>query len=132
VATHGDTDASASDEKVALQFYRDPALVGDVTMTDIEGRRISTADLKGKVVIVNFWATWCPPCRAEIPDLVALQAKYGGQLQVIGVSQDEGPLDGVKRFAQTSVQPAQTLIRSDAANSAGFTGAGTVFGLSRG
>jgi len=48
---------------------------------------------------VNFWATWCPPCRAEIPDLVALQAAYGDRLQIIGVSQDEGPLDDVKRFA---------------------------------
>jgi len=99
VATHGDTDASASDEKVALQFYRDPALVGDVTMTDIEGRRISTADLKGKVVIVNFWATWCPPCRAEIPDLVALQQKYKDHLVIIGISDDDDPPAVVKKWA---------------------------------
>ena len=67
---------ASHDEKIALQFFRDPSPVGDVTMTDVDGRAISTAELKGKVVIVNFWATWCPPCRAEIPDLIALQNKY--------------------------------------------------------
>jgi thiol-disulfide isomerase/thioredoxin len=47
---------------------------------------------------VNFWATWCPPCRAEIPDLVALQEKYKDRLQIIGVSADEASVDEVKRF----------------------------------
>src|SRR5437899_2622437 len=98
VAAHSDTRAGASNEKIALQFYRDPSPVGDVTMTDVDGRRISSADWKGKVVIVNFWATWCPPCRAEIPDLVALQDKYRDQLLIVGISEDEGPVDEVKQF----------------------------------
>jgi peroxiredoxin len=67
--------------------------------TDLDGRQISTASLRGKVVLVNFWATWCPPCRAEIPDLVALQARYKDHLQIIGISQDSGSLDEVRRFA---------------------------------
>jgi thiol-disulfide isomerase/thioredoxin len=88
-----------ADEKLTLKFYRNPAPVADVTMQDLDGRTISTAALRGKVVLVNFWATWCPPCRAEIPDLVALQARYGDKVQVIGVSQDEGSVEVVKRFA---------------------------------
>jgi thiol-disulfide isomerase/thioredoxin len=68
-------------------------------MRDIDGRQISPAALRGKAVLVNFWATWCPPCRAEIPDLVALQAKYGDKVQIIGVSQDEGSVEVVRRFA---------------------------------
>jgi thiol-disulfide isomerase/thioredoxin len=99
VAAHGDADADAGGEKIALQFYRDPSPVGDVTMTDVEGRRISSADWKGKVVIVNFWATWCPPCRAEIPDLIKLQNKYKDQLQIIGISDDDDPPAVVKKWA---------------------------------
>ncbi|HKY20785.1 MAG TPA: TlpA disulfide reductase family protein, partial [Vicinamibacterales bacterium] len=53
----------------------------------------------GKVTIFNFWATWCPPCRAEIPDLAKLQERYKDQLIVIGVSSDEGPTELVSRFA---------------------------------
>lgn len=85
-------------EKVTLRFYRDPVSVSSVTMHDLDGRAISSANFEGKVTIVNFWATWCPPCRAEIPDLIALQKKYGDRLQIIGVSQDEGPIAGVRQF----------------------------------
>jgi len=95
VASHADHGAG----KIALQFYRNPITVADVTMKDVEGRTISTAALKGKVVIVNFWATWCPPCRAEIPDLVALQEKYKDQLQIIGISDDDDPPAVVKQWA---------------------------------
>ena len=63
--------------------------VAPFTVTDLDGKTISMADLKGKVVLVNFWATWCPPCRAEIPDLVRLQEKYRDKLVVLGISEDE-------------------------------------------
>ena len=59
----------------------------------------SSASWRGKVVLINFWATWCGPCRAEIPDLVALQAKYPDRLQILGISEDEGSTEPVKRFA---------------------------------
>jgi len=86
-------------EPVTLRFFRDPKPAPMFAVTDIDGRELSTASLRGKVVIVNFWATWCGPCRAEVPDLVALQAKYKDTLQVIGVSEDEAGVDVVKRFA---------------------------------
>jgi thiol-disulfide isomerase/thioredoxin len=86
-------------EPIALQFYRDPSPVPTVSMTDLNGRVISSESWRGKVTIVNFWATWCPPCRAEIPDLVALQKKYGDRLQIIGVSEDEDSVDVVKQWA---------------------------------
>jgi thiol-disulfide isomerase/thioredoxin len=54
---------------------------------------------RGRIALVNLWATWCPPCRAEIPDLIALQEKYRDQVQVIGVSQDEVGPDAVRKFA---------------------------------
>ena len=94
-ADHGDHDGG----KMTLQFYKNPPAVADVTMTDLDGRTISTASLKGKVVIINFWATWCPPCRAEIPDLIKLQQKYKDQLQIIGISDDDDPPATVKKWA---------------------------------
>jgi thiol-disulfide isomerase/thioredoxin len=91
--------AHGSGSKIALQFYRSPAPVGAVSMTDIDGKAISSSDWVGKVVIVNFWATWCPPCRAEIPDLIALQNKYKDQLVILGVSDDDDPPETVKKWA---------------------------------
>ena len=86
-------------ERATLRFFRDPKPAPAFTVRDLDGREIAPASLRGKVVIVNFWATWCGPCRAEIPDLVALQEKYKDTLQVIGISEDEAGVEVVKRFA---------------------------------
>jgi thiol-disulfide isomerase/thioredoxin len=82
-----------------IRFFKNPASAPAFTARDLDGREISTASLRGKVVIINFWATWCPPCRAEIPDLIALQEKYRDRLQIIGISEDEAPAEVVRRFA---------------------------------
>ncbi|HJZ77242.1 MAG TPA: TlpA disulfide reductase family protein [Vicinamibacterales bacterium] len=91
-------DEAVSGEKVTLRFFRNPAVAPAFEARDLDGRPVSTASLRGKVVLLNFWATWCPPCRAEIPDLIALQDKYRDQLQIIGISEDEGGAELVKRF----------------------------------
>lgn len=85
--------------KITVELLKEPKTVDPFTLTDLDGKVLSSADWKGKVVIVNFWATWCGPCRAEIPDLVALQNKYRDQVVVVGVSEDEGPVDAVRTFA---------------------------------
>ena len=59
------------------------------TLKDMHGVDVSLASFKGKVIIVNFWATWCGPCKVEIPDLVALQEQYRDDLVVLGVSVDD-------------------------------------------
>jgi len=89
----------AHGDRLTIRFFKNPALVADFAVTDLDGRRISSSSLRGKVTLVNFWATWCGPCRAEIPDLVALQEKYRDQLQIIGISEDEAAPEVVKRFA---------------------------------
>ena len=92
--------ASAPDAKPAvLQFYKDPQPVPHFTLHTLDGRTISSSEMKGKVTLINFWATWCGPCRAEIPDLIALQDRYKNDLQVIGISEDDAPPEAVKVFA---------------------------------
>jgi thiol-disulfide isomerase/thioredoxin len=82
-----------------IRFAKNGEPAPPFLVPDIDGRIISTADWQGKVVLVNFWATWCPPCREEIPILIELTKKYPEKLLVIGVSMDDGPADEVKQFA---------------------------------
>ena len=91
---------TAGEDAVAIELFSNPTTVPAMTMKTVDGKIITSADLRGQVTIVNFWATWCPPCRAEIPDLVALQEKYPGKVQVIGISQDEGSPASVQKFAE--------------------------------
>ncbi len=92
-------DASAASAKV-IRFAKDPEMAPPFLLRDINGKIVSTADWKGKVVILNFWATWCPPCREEVPELVQLQANYKDKLLVIGASEDEDEPQKVQQFVQ--------------------------------
>src|SRR5215467_11076753 len=73
-----------------------------LAMKDIEGRAMRLSDYKGRVVLLNFWATWCAPCRAEMPDLVKWQREYKSQgLQVIGVTYPPEELAEVRQFIKS-------------------------------
>lgn len=65
-------------------------LAPDLTLTDLNGKDFNTANMKGNVVVVNFWAAWCTPCTAEVPQFITLQQKYQNQgLEIIGISIDD-------------------------------------------
>ena len=70
-------------------------------VTDLKGKTISLSDYKGKVLFLNFWATWCPPCRAEIPDFIEAyaQEKANG-LEILGISLDSKGKDVVSAFVE--------------------------------
>jgi thiol-disulfide isomerase/thioredoxin len=73
----------------------------NLKLKNLNGRPFSLSDYKGKVVLINFWATWCPPCRAEIPELRKLQHDYGSRgLQVIGITYPPQKIAAVRRFAR--------------------------------
>jgi len=72
----------------------------DFTLASTGNRNIKLSDYKGKVVIVDFWATWCPPCRRGIPDLIEIQKEYGNDVVVIGISMDTDTKSDVVPFIQ--------------------------------
>jgi thiol-disulfide isomerase/thioredoxin len=85
---------------VKVVFSDRPIPMPTFTLTDLHtGRPIDQSAWRGKVLLINFWATWCGPCRMEIPDLIKLQDRYRDNLVVVGLSIDEGPADAVKAFA---------------------------------
>jgi cytochrome c biogenesis protein CcmG/thiol:disulfide interchange protein DsbE len=87
-ASVSDDDLALGGEKLTVHLLKDPVEIPPFTVSDINGKTLSSADWRGKVVLVNFWATWCGPCRVEIPDLIALQEKYRDQLVVLGISEE--------------------------------------------
>jgi len=84
---------------VTLSFSDHPQPAPVLQVTSLEGTPVDAASWRGKVVFVNFWATWCGPCREEIPALLALQEQYADQLMILGLSIDTVPPAEVQKFA---------------------------------
>ena len=75
----------------------------EVTFKDLQGKDVSLASLKGKVVVVNFWATWCEPCQVEIPWMIDFQQKYADKgFTLLGVAMDDDGKSAVEPFVQKS------------------------------
>lgn len=73
----------------------------DFTLETLDGKSLSLSSLRGKAVLVNFWATWCGPCKVETPWLVEFQNQYGAEgLQIVGVAMDDSGKDEIARFAK--------------------------------
>lgn len=75
------------------------AAAPDFTVKDMEGKDLKLSELKGSVVLVNFWATWCPPCKEEIPSMIKLdKAMAGKAFRMLAISIDEGGKDAVLKY----------------------------------
>jgi thiol-disulfide isomerase/thioredoxin len=90
----------AQDEQPTIRFVRNPDAAPDFKLTTLDGKPVTLADSHGKVILLNFWATWCGPCRAEIPDLIELQNKYKDKLQILGLIVDDDDQDAIKEFVE--------------------------------
>jgi cytochrome c biogenesis protein CcmG/thiol:disulfide interchange protein DsbE len=74
----------------------------DFTLKSFDGKTVKLSDYKGKVIIIDFWATWCPPCRKGIPDLISIQNDYKNDVVIIGISLDgEKTLKDVPGFVKS-------------------------------
>jgi thiol-disulfide isomerase/thioredoxin len=77
------------------------SLAPDFSLESLDGKSLRLSDLRGKAVLLNFWATWCGPCKIEMPWFVDLQKEYGSQgLQIVGVAMDDASKEDISKFAK--------------------------------
>lgn len=102
------------DNEPVIRFVRNPDPAPGFKLTSLDGKPLTLEALRGKVVFLNFWATWCGPCRAEVPDLVALQEQYKGRLQIIGLNVDDDDAAEVQKYVEETGINYPVAMTSDA------------------
>lgn len=86
----------------------------EFNLSTLDGHKIRLSDFRGKVVLLNFWATWCAPCRVETPWLVGFYRRYRAQgLEVVGISMDDGNREKIANFVRSSTVSYTTLLKDD-------------------
>lgn len=92
-------EAPVPPESLPLAWHDPPRALPELRFADAEGGDVTLADFRGRLVLLNLWATWCPPCIRELPSLDRLQARFGGpDFTVLALSQDRAGLDDVGPF----------------------------------
>ena len=108
---------SGVDHAPGILGYGTPA--PNFTLQTLDGKNLSLTELRGKAVLVNFWATWCGPCKIETPWLVEMQDRYGSAgLQVVGVAMDDSGKDEIEKFAKDMGVNYPVLIGKEAVGDA--------------
>jgi thiol-disulfide isomerase/thioredoxin len=90
---------TADANQPVIRFVKNPEIAPPLDALDLVGKPVNKNNWGGKVVLVNFWATWCPPCREEIPELLELKKEFKDQMEIVGISEDDDPPASVIKFA---------------------------------
>src|SRR5215475_8154091 len=98
--SHAQLQKQQPEQQMVIRFVRDPDPAPDLNAKDVNGKELSLEAYKGKVVLLNFWATWCGPCRAEIPGLIRIQEVYKDRLQIIGMDVDDDDPEQLRAFVK--------------------------------
>ena len=89
---------ASQDPQPTIRFAKSPEAAPDFKLQTLDGKPLALSSFSGKVVLLNFWATWCGPCRMEIPDLIELQKQYKDNLQIISLLVDVDDVEDAKKF----------------------------------
>ncbi|MGJ8662369.1 MAG: TlpA family protein disulfide reductase [Marinicella sp.] len=113
--TSPNKDAQAKNEQPAADGFDVPL---EFTLTDLAGDEVKASDFRGKWLVINYWATWCGPCRDEMPELVKFQAEHEN-VQVVGIAFEDAEIQKLKNFAQ-DFNITYPLLTIDVYNPPGF------------
>ncbi len=104
----------------------------EVSLTTVAGETFTLSALRGKPVVLNFWATWCPPCRAELPELQAAHERYAGEVIIAGVNQAEPPASVIAFAGQVGLSfPLPLDVRGDVSRQYAVRSLPTTFFIDR-
>ena len=98
--SHAQLQQPQPQQQLVIRFVRDPDPAPDLKAKDVNGTELNLEAYKGKVVLLNFWATWCGPCRADIPSLIRIQEAYKDRLQIIGMDVDDDDEEQLRAFVK--------------------------------
>ncbi len=109
-------DSSTTESQSSVSADAAENVAPDFTLTDMDGQKVSLSQFRGQVVVLNFWATWCPPCREEMPSMEKLYRDYKDKgLVMLAVNVDENGRQAVEKFLQQTPYSFPILIDSESA-----------------
>ncbi|MDG1862621.1 MAG: TlpA disulfide reductase family protein [Yoonia sp.] len=121
-----DLSVFLQEDMAKLTLHPEPVATSDVAFTSAGGAELTLADFKGKTILVNFWATWCAPCREEMPQLSSLQAQLGSEpFEVVTIATGRNPRPAMEAFFKeigVDNLPLHTDARQSFARSMGVLG----------